>query len=343
MTPSPDVSVLMLAYGPEPYLHEAVAVVLASRDVALELILVDNGCTTDAVSTLAPDSRVHVLRPTANLGFTGGVNLAASGVAPSSRVIVLVNSDAIVESDALSELVGVLDADRTIGVAGACILLADDPTTVNSVGNPLHVLGLSWAGGLGDPAIDHAEITEVASASGACMAIDRRLWVELGGLAPDHFAYVEDLELCWRTWQHGRRVVYVPSARVVHHYEFSRSPLKMYLLERNRLLLVLTTYGRRMLVVLAPPLLAFDVALLAVAARQGWARQKLRGWLWILGHPGRIRRRRALVQNSRTVADRELVRHMTDVFDSAQMPMPPGGDLVQAALRAYWRWVRAWI
>lgn len=335
-----DLSVLMLAYGEETYLHDAVAAVLASSGVEVELLLVDNGCTSDAVTTLPVDPRITILRPDHNLGFTGGVNLAARHA--RARSLALVNSDAIVAPDALEILVAGL-AEPGVGIVSACIRLADRPDTVNSVGNPLHVLGLSWAGGLGEPVSDHDTPRAVSAASGACMAIRADLWNELGGLPEDFFAYAEDLELSWRTWQHGRSVRYLPTASARHHYEFSRSPLKMYLLERNRLLFVLTAYGPRMLALLALPLAAFELAILAVAARQGWARQKIRGWWWLITHAGRVRARRTLVQSTRTVPDRELVGLLTDTFDSAQMAMPSGAGAIQSALRLYWSLVSRWV
>lgn len=331
----------MLAYGAEEYLHEAVAAVLASQGVDLELVLVDNGCTSDAVTSLPADPRVRVLVPERNLGFTGGMNHAARHADPD-RPVVLVNSDAVVEPGAIALLLAELEQPG-VGIAGACIVLADRPDEVNSAGNPLHVLGLCWAGGLGEPRSAHAVGGPVPSASGACLAVDRRLWDDLGGFPPEFFAYMEDLELSWRTWQHGRTVRYVPGAVAAHHYDFGRSPLKMYLLERNRLMFVLTTYGPRMLALLALPLLAFDGALLAVAVAQGWGRQKLRGWVWILTHLGVVARRRRLVQSARTVPDRDLVHLMTDTFDSAQMPLPRAAAPVESLLRIWWRVVRRWV
>ncbi len=333
-------NVLMLAYGDEPYLHDAIAAVLASLDVRIDLTLVDNGCTSDAVRTLPADDRLHVLTPEANLGFTGGMNLAARHSEPGP--LVLVNSDALVAPDAIGLLLAALD-DPQVGIAGALIALADRTGTVNSAGNPLHVLGLSWAGGLGEPVEAHATGGPRASVSGACLAVDRELWEELGGLPPDFFAYMEDLELCWRTWQRGRTVLLVPEAVALHHYEFGRSPLKMYLLERNRLMLVLTTYGRRSLAVLALPLVAFDLALLVVAVAQGWGRQKLSGWAWLLRNPGVVARRRRLVQSGRRVPDRELTWLMTDRFDSAQLPLPAAAAPLEGLLRAWWRLARRWV
>ncbi|MFS0700158.1 glycosyltransferase family 2 protein [Cellulomonas sp. 179-A 4D5 NHS] len=330
-------SVVMLAYGDEPYLHSAVASVLASSGVELELVLVDNGCTSDAVATLPEHPGLRVLRPGRNLGFTGGVNLGAREARYES--LTLVNSDAVVEPETLSRLLDRL-AEPGTGIAGALVLLADEPGTINSAGNPLHLLGLSWAGSMGRPASSQTTVHEVASASGACLSIDRELWDDLGGFPDAYFAYLEDLELSWRAWQHGRRVVVVPDAVVHHHYEFSRSPLKMYLVERNRLLFLLTVHQRRTLLVLAVPLLAFEAAITAVAVSQGWGRQKLRGWRWLAGNLRWVRERRRVVQATRTVPDRELVRLLTDRFDPVQLPMPAAAAPLERVLQGYWRLVR---
>ena len=327
------VSVLMLAFGVEEYLEEAVASVLASTGVDIELILVDNGCTTDAVERLPQDPRLRVERPSHNLGFTGGVNLAAR--LASGDVLALINSDARVAPDAI-ELLAARVADPAVGVAGACIRLADSPDTVNSAGNPLHLLGLSWAGAMGHPASQVAGVREVASVSGAGMAVRRATWEALGGFPDPYFAYLEDLELAWRCWQRGLRVELVPEAVVWHHYEFARTPLKMYLLERNRLLLLLTCHERRTLALLALPLLAFELAIALVAVVQGWGGQKARGWRWIVRHRGWVRRRRREVQAARTVDDRDLIRLLTDRFDPAQTPLPRAAAPLEWLLRVYW-------
>lgn len=327
----------MLAYGAEEYLGDAVAAVLASEGIEVELILVDNGCTSDAVTSLPADERLRVLRPAENLGFAGGVNLGSREA--RSEHLAFVNSDAIVAPDALRLLVDAVDVPGR-GIVSACVRLAEQPDRVNSVGNPIHVLGLSWAGGMDEPVAEHQQPREIASATGACLVVTADLWRSLGGFPETFFAYVEDLEVSWRVWQRGLSVHYVPEAVADHYYEFSRSPLKMYLVERNRLLFVLTSYGARLLALLALPLLAFEVAIFLISLKEGWWRQKVKGWGWIARNTGWVRSRRRLVQATRTVPDRELVHLLTDTFDPAQFPLPPGGGLVQGVLKGYWRIVR---
>lgn len=334
---SPRVGVVMLAYGAEPVIDEAIEAVLRSRGVSVSLVVVDNGCDRADLEDLCSRPAVRLVRPATNLGFTGGVNLGARHAC--EPYLALVNSDAIVDPDALARLAAVA-ARPEVGIASGSIRLASDPATMNSAGNPVHVLGLCWAGGLGEPADEHAVEVDVPSASGAGLVLRREVWDELGGFPDAFFAYQEDLELSWRCWQSGRSVRYVPDAVVVHHYEFSRNDLKMYLLERNRLLFVLTCYGARTIALLALPLLAFELAMLAVAGLQGWGGRKASGWWWVLRHAGWVRARRRAVQAARRVPDRELVRLWSDRFDPAALPLPTWAAPVQLVLAAWWRLVR---
>jgi GT2 family glycosyltransferase len=337
MTELPRVGVVMLAYGDEPVLDQAVDAVLASRGVTPRLVLVDNGCTRPDLDEIAARPGVHLLRPERNLGFAGGVDAGAALV--DEEFLATVNSDAVVAPDALARLVQVARHPE-VGIASGSVRLASDPETMNSAGNPVHMLGLSWAGGLGDPAAQHAEPADVASASGAGIVMRREVWAELGGFPAEFFAYMEDVELSWRVWQSGRRVRYVPDAVVVHHYEFSRNARKMYLLERNRALFVLTCYGTRTLWLLGPMLLAFEGAMAGLALLQGWSGQKVAGWRWVLGHLGWVRERRRAVQAARRVPDRDLAHLWETRFTAAAMPLPGWAQPLQSVVAAWCRAVR---
>ena len=337
MPERPRVTAVVLAYGPEPLLSECVDALLASRGAVVDVVLVDNGCTTDMVDRLADRPGLHLVRPGHNTGFTGGCNLGAQHAA--GQFLAFVNSDAVVQPDALAALAGALE-DPTIGLATAGLRLADRPDLMNSAGNPVHYLGLSWAGALGEPAAAHATPADVASASGAAMACRLRTWRELGGMCATLFAYSEDAELSLRCWQRGLRVVYVPDAVVVHHYEFHRHPGKLYLLERNRLFTLLTVYERRTLALLVVPLVGLELAVLAAALQQGWWRQLLRGWWWLLAHHKTVRSRRVCVQAARLRSDRELAGVLTGRFDPGArsgIAVPP---VLSRLSEAYWRVVR---
>jgi GT2 family glycosyltransferase len=334
---APPVTAVMLAYGAEPWLADAARAVLASTGVEVDLVVVDNGCTGDGIDVVKGFASTRVIRPDENTGYAGGCRIGAAEA--SGEFLVFVNSDALVAPDALARIVAVA-AEAGVGAAMASIRLADQPDVINTSGNLLHYTGLSWAGGNGDPAARHAERGIVPSISGCCFAIRTALWRRLDGFAAEYFAYHEDAELSLRLWQQNLELVYVPDAIVRHHYEFSRNKLKLYLVERNRLITLFTTYQARTLVILAPMLLLTEVAIVATALASGWIRQKGRGWGWLWRHRGWLRARRRQLQSERQVPDGVLARLMTSRVAPSNVPAPPGMGVFNVVAAAYWKLAR---
>jgi GT2 family glycosyltransferase len=330
------VSAVVLAWQAEPWLRRGVEALLASEKAAVDVILVDNGCTTDDVEVLSRVEGVTVVRPGTNLGFAGGCNAGAA--VATGDYVALVNGDAIVEPTTIARLAE--EATRPgVGVVGASIRLASDPRLINSAGNPVHILGLSWAGRLNEPE-DRTQPEEVAVASGACLLMALPEWRRLGGFDEEYFAYHEDTELSMRVWQTGGRVVYVPDAIAVHRYEFSRNATKYYLIERNRLMFLGTLWGWRALLVLSPALAGLELGMLLVSAKQGWLGGKLRSYGWLLKHTGHIWRRRRLLRRERTVPDKVWMDRLTDQLDATAIELPAVVGPLNAVMRAYWRIAR---
>ena len=178
------------------------------------------------------------------------------------------------------------------------------------------------------------------AASGAAMACRRSVWDDLGGFEERFFAYLEDAELSLRTWQQGLEVRYVPTALVRHRYEFSRNAAKLLLLERNRLILVLTCFGDRMLLCLLPALALFEVLMLAYSAAGGWLPQKLAGYRWLASHLRWLRRRRHAVQSERRVTDRDLAHLFDPHMRPGNYPLPRWMTPLDWSLAGYWLVIR---
>jgi GT2 family glycosyltransferase len=334
------VSAVIVAYGAEPWLGRSVRAALASEGVDVEVVLVDNGCTDGAVEALVVLAGVTTVRPGSNLGFAGGCRAGVE--ASRGDVVAFVNPDAVVAPDALACLAGAVD-DPEVAIATAGVRLAERPDAMNSAGNDVHFLGVSWSGGFGEPATDHARRRPVLAASGAGMAMRRPVWDALGGMEVELFAYYEDADLSLRCWQRGLSVLYVPEAVVVHRYEFSRNPRKLYLAERNRLCLVLTLYEARTLWLLAPALLGLEAAVLVLAVTQGWWRQKLAGWRWLFRRRRWLRERRRAVQAGRRVPDRDLADRFATSLSPGNLALPAWSAPLDRLLARYWAVARRYL
>jgi GT2 family glycosyltransferase len=326
-------SAIVLAHGAEALLERCVQSLVA--DGAEEILVVDNDAAPGPIAAVRNLPGVQVLSPGSNLGYAGGCNHAA--LHATGEVLVFVNSDALVQPGALGALTR-RAAEPGIGLVCASVRLGEDPTIMNTAGNPVHFLMFSWVGGLGEPAADHGALTEVASITGVGFAVRRAVWDRVGGFDSDYFAYCEDVYLSLRVWQAGLRVVHEPAAVVLHHYDFARNAAKHYLLERNRLMNLILLPERRTRRLVAVPALVVEGGVLLVALRDGWARDKVDGWRWLAAHRRSLADRRHTIQAARAVPDRELARLLRGPLDPPLGLGPAVPGLVSRALARYWHW-----
>jgi GT2 family glycosyltransferase len=322
-------SAVIVTYRPGPTFARCLESLAGEVD---EVVVVDNA--GDQVEQAGID---RLVTPGDNLGFAGGSNLGAQQA--TGEVVVFLNPDTIVANGAVRQLAHRLE-DPGIGIVMARLRLLNEPDKLNSSGVQVHVTGIGWAGGYGEPADSLTELTEVPAPSGTAMAMRAETFRELGGFAEELFMYLEDLELGWRARLAGYRVVLEPSADVFHEYEYGRNPRKSYYLERNRLVFVLSAYSARRLLLLTPVLVLTELGMAALAFKEGWFRDKVAGWSWLLRNARVVMRRRQQTQALRRRSDRDLSRYLTATFSPGMTPVPALLRVANPFVRGYWRLVR---
>ncbi len=333
--PGPSLSAIIVAHDSVADLEASLPPLLAQLEPRDELIVVDSGSSDgldSALPRIAPTAQL--VAPGANIGFAGGANVGAA--AASGELLVFLNPDAVVQP-------GWAAAIRDPGVdfdAWMGLVTMDGGRVVNTSGGVLHFTGIGWAGQAGRPVSEAAtEPHEVAFLSGACLAIPAERWHAVGGFASHYFMYCEDVDLSLRLRLRGGRLGVIPAAQVIHAYDFDKGARKWRLLERNRWATIVRDYPALLLALLAPALLATELAIWAAALRGGWAPMKARASLDVLRTLPRLLGERRAIQRTRAVGAAVLAAPMT-----AELSSPYLGDVtapVRFALRAYWHAVLA--
>ena len=334
----PTLSLLIVADDSRDDLTRTLPALLPELGDGDELIVVDNkpgDGSAELVRELAPAARI--VATGANSGFAGGCNAGAAEA--SGDLLVILNPDAA-PRPGFGEAIRRPWIDGRGWDAWQALVTNASGARVNSAGNPVHFTGIVWAGGHGRPAGETAA-GEVTAASGACLAIPLERWRCLGGFPAEFFMYHEDVDLSVRLWSAGGAVGIEPSAVVAHAYEFGANADKWRWLERNRLAFLVRTYPGALLALLAPALLATELALLAVAAAGGWGGQKLRADLEFLRWLPRLLRERRQVQARRAISAGEFAARLTPDLDSDLISPLARSWPARALLRGYWRLVRA--
>lgn len=322
----PRVSVIIVNWNGKHHLHECLESLRNQTIKDFEIILVDNG--SDDGSREFVRERFHEVRLIAlqkNCGFAGGNNAGIR--AASGRYIALLNNDTRVDPAWLTNLLEAAEANPSgVGMWASKILSYDDPGIIDNVGLLMYPDGLARGKGRLEKDEGQYDRTGEAFFPSGCAGLYRReMMDEIGLFDEAFFAYADDVDLGLRARLAGWQCIYVPSAKVYHKYSASssaHSPFKAFLVERNRIWVMLKYYPIEMILIspfatLTRYLVHLYGALAGKGASGRFSEQNsvfqamvilIKAWFSALKElPGIIRQRRAF-SKLRRIGRRELYR-----------------------------------
>ncbi len=225
-----------------------------------DVVVVDNSGSGLSRPVASGRAGVTVIENRANLGFGEAVNQGfRRSTAP---FLATLNDDAVAAPGWLDALVRTAESDPRAGMCASRVLLAGEDR-IDSAGMLASADGSSKQRGHGRPPDEFDGACETLLPSGSAALYRRAMLDEIGLFDPDFFLYCEDTDLGLRGRWAGWKCLYVPEAIVEHRYSQSAgraSPLKAYLVERNRLFVLVKDY----------PLGMLAIAPLATLARYFW-------------------------------------------------------------------------
>ena len=200
---------------------------LEGSSTAVEVLIVDNASPNGSGARLQARFPQHAFLQTgANLGYAGG-NARGIGwaLAAGAERVFIVNDDAEPAADCLALLHAALDSDAGAAVAAPLMLHAEPRDLVWWGGgrfDALRVIGTHEGAGRPLAALVGAEgpPRPVSFVCGCALLVSAEALRTLGGFREEFWAYAEDVELSVRYVRAGRRLLFVPRARVVHHVPF---------------------------------------------------------------------------------------------------------------------------
>ena len=253
-------SIVIVNWNGKHLLKECLDSVFAQKPGNFEVIIADNASTDGSCDFIRKNyPKARLIRNKENLGFAKANNIAAKSA--KGEFLVMLNNDTEVEKSWLANLLAPLERDPSIGATGSKLIFYSDRKRINSAGTFVSVFG--FTGSLGDslPRKEFSAEQELFAPCGGGMAIRRSLYSRLGGIYEPFFMYEDDVDLGWRTWNAGFRVVLSPDSIVYHKYSKEQKPYKYYYMARNRLWCFWKNSRKRELIWLFPTGLAFSACL----------------------------------------------------------------------------------
>lgn len=176
------------------------------------------------LQSLVDDNNVSLVWYGKPFDFSDKCNLGV--VNSTGDIIVLLNDDTEIDSpDWLEVLVGFLE-DENVGMVGPLTMLEDGRIQSAGHGNNTlpHNLGagdlIESPGYFGERLISR----EISGVTGACLAMRRSCYFDLGGMSTTLPHSFNDVDLAFKALDAGYRIIWTPLARIYHFESLSRDP-----------------------------------------------------------------------------------------------------------------------
>lgn len=224
-----DISVVVVTYNSAAHIEALLDDLrAAARYVTLRVIVVDNQSRDATIERVAHHPDVILLEAGGNLGFGGGLNAGLRRVGDCDAVLFL-NPDLRLDPDAPAELLAAVK-EEGVGAAVPALFESDgelylslyhEPTPLRALGDALFGRRFrsrpGWLAGTNLDTDSYRRPHDVEWATGAALLVSLDTSRAVGAWWDDYPIYAEETDYFRRIRSAGRRVRFVPTARMTHH------------------------------------------------------------------------------------------------------------------------------
>jgi len=220
-----NISFIIINYRSRDFLEHCIESIFKHADsFSFEIVIVNND--ENPLEKISDSANVKIVEHNVNKGFAEAANLGAKQ--SCGKVLFFLNADAEVLDPNIKDILTAFN-DVPVGAAAPKLVLPDgspqswgagcEVTTWNIIKNNL--------GFIESKGLWQAENSqEIAWASGAALAVSKEVFNECDGFDENFFMYFEDVDLCKRIRNAGKKIMLLPHIKILHIGGQSKSSTK---------------------------------------------------------------------------------------------------------------------
>ncbi|MFY1046483.1 glycosyltransferase family 2 protein [Chryseobacterium sp. GP-SGM7] len=219
---SKNLAVVILNWNGKSWLQKFLPGVIQFSEEA-EIYVIDNSSTDDSIEVLKRKfPSVKIIINDKNYGFAGGYNEGLKKI--NAEYYCLLNSDVEVTENWIKPVLNLFVKDSSIAAIQPKILSFNNRDYfefAGAAGGFIDNLGYPYCRGrvfddLEKDKGQYNDETKIFWASGCCFFIRSKDFWEQKGFDERFFAHQEEIDLCWRLINSGKKVFYTGKSRVYH-------------------------------------------------------------------------------------------------------------------------------
>lgn len=224
-----DVSIIIPNYNTRDILRDClVSLYKFPATVSFEVITVDNGSNDGSTEMVKSEfEQVILIERKVNIGYAGACNLGIKN--SKGRYLLILNSDTLALDGSIDKMVYFADQNPQGAVFG-CRILNTDMTLQSTCFMYPSILNMFLASTylyklfpknkfFGRQAMswwNRDDVREVDAVTGCCMLVRKEAIDDVGMMDESFFMYAEETDWCYRFKKAGWKIMFTPTADIIH-------------------------------------------------------------------------------------------------------------------------------
>ncbi|MCC6639016.1 glycosyltransferase family 2 protein [Candidatus Falkowbacteria bacterium] len=313
----------------------------------IKVYIVDNASSEESRAYIAQNYPEAVIVPREDGNYAAANNAGiAQGMKDGCEYFVIANMDVKYDKRWLPELVIALENNPQAGLVQSKILLYPQneeewsKPKINTLGNIMHYLGFGFTSYYKEEDFVVTGYPKIEGyASGCSFIVSREVIEKIGTYNEEYYMYHDDVEMSWRAKLAGYDILLAPLSVLYHKYEFGRSVLMIYYMERNRYLAMFHYYKWQTILLISPMILFMEAGMIAYAILNRWwsAKWKAIRYFYSFETWKKILKTRKEIKQLRLLSDRILTRPMEGRVLYQEIANPLLVYVVNPIMLVYWK------
>lgn len=270
MKRQPKVSILMLNWNGIDFTRRCFDSLLKTTYPNFEILLLDNGSVDQEADILQKEfkkyKKIKIYKNPKNVGYAAGMNKLYTHA--TGELVMFINNDMEFTPRWLTILVEALQRNPEVGAVQPKVkdLKARDRFEYAAAGGGyIDIFGYPFARGRIFSSVEKDKgqyDNEVIVSWTGVFLTTKEILKKTGLFDPIFFNYAEDVDLCFRIYGQGYKILYVPDS-IVYHFGGGvlgkNQGKRMVFIHRNHLILMLKDWETKTLILLFGPRVLMDV------------------------------------------------------------------------------------
>ena len=292
------VSIVVNSYKSTQHLGNCLKSLQKLRYPEYEIIVVAT-CISDFKNWIKKYQKIKFINLDDDHGVSAARNIGFQKIDSKSKYVCFMDDDVIAHPDWLNPIISKMENDDNVGAIQPTLFSNNDPSKIDSLGHLLTHTGYSQKI---EPTIENfsklksKKFWEIFYAETAAVVFKKEIlqnFSSLGGpFDEDYFIQWEDVDLSWRIWLMGYKVLITSEAICYHDRRTSRKlgTLKskhIFMDTKNRLITLLKNYEWPLIFRFFPIAILLETAkgISLISHSPNHAKSVFLGVLWVLFHP----------------------------------------------------------